>query len=447
MFRQQSLSNPPAVASGRSLALRPLFTRLHRYGGLAIALFLIVAGVTGSLLVFYKEIDHGLNPQLFSIQEQSGPTLPADDIVRITTSAYPEARIRAITLNREPGKSLRVLVMPQTNAETGKPFKIGFNEVYVDPFTGKVLGTRDRGAIKFDRAHIMPFIYKLHYTLQLPHKWGEWIFGLTAILWMLNAVMGFYITFPAAKKSGASRPASAHKPPKSWWSRWAISWKIKRDASAVRLNYDLHRAGGLWLCVVMFVVAMSGLSMTLGKEVFQPVVNVFSPLTQEQSRKVKVPEDVPHMSYEAALAKAHSYLPASMQGMQAISIGYVPANRAYSVFFAYPGFRKDAFNVGRERVFIDSTDGKLIQHRSYQQGTPGDKFVGMQFSLHNGQMFGLPGRLLICLTGLVTVLLTITGIRIWLKKRQAKQPRVSKSPEQPNAMRQAAQRKRAGTTV
>lgn len=39
--------------------------------------------------------------------------------------------------------------------------------------------------------------------------------------------------------------------------------------------------------------------------------------------------------------------------------------------------------------------------------------------LHMGNVFGLPYRLFVCLMGLIIVLLSVTGIIVWIKKRRA----------------------------
>ena len=33
---------------------------------------------------------------------------------------------------------------------------------------------------------------------------------------------------------------------KFWWNRWRPAWRIKFNAGAYRINFDIHRAFGLW---------------------------------------------------------------------------------------------------------------------------------------------------------------------------------------------------------
>ncbi|MGF6133292.1 putative iron-regulated membrane protein [Pseudomonas sp. EB276 TE3739] len=45
--------------------MRAFLVLLHRYIGLATAVFLLLAGLTGSVLAFNHELDEWLNPQFY----------------------------------------------------------------------------------------------------------------------------------------------------------------------------------------------------------------------------------------------------------------------------------------------------------------------------------------------------------------------------------------------
>jgi hypothetical protein len=44
----------------------------------------------------------------------------------------------------------------------------------------------------------------------LPGVWGTWLMGGVAIVWLLDSLVGFYLTLPAPEPGGAA------KPQKSW---------------------------------------------------------------------------------------------------------------------------------------------------------------------------------------------------------------------------------------
>ncbi|HBO6783383.1 TPA: PepSY domain-containing protein, partial [Pseudomonas aeruginosa] len=68
--------------------MRPVLVLLHRYVGLATALFLFLAGLTGSLLAFHHEIDEWLNPGFYAVGE-GGERLSPGSLVQRVESRYP----------------------------------------------------------------------------------------------------------------------------------------------------------------------------------------------------------------------------------------------------------------------------------------------------------------------------------------------------------------------
>ena len=62
--------------SSFALNMRRICLWIHRYTGLVMAGFLIIAGFTGSLLAFHDELDNVFNHQLAQIERQDAPQLP-----------------------------------------------------------------------------------------------------------------------------------------------------------------------------------------------------------------------------------------------------------------------------------------------------------------------------------------------------------------------------------
>ena len=53
--------------------MRALFTILHRYLGLSIAVFLIITGLTGAIISWDHELDEFLNPHLLKTSSLGTP--------------------------------------------------------------------------------------------------------------------------------------------------------------------------------------------------------------------------------------------------------------------------------------------------------------------------------------------------------------------------------------
>ena len=154
--------------------LRPVLVLLHRWFGLAVAIFLFIAGATGAVISWDHELDAWLNPQLFDAR--SGGDGKAQmfglDLARQVEQADPRVRVGYVLTAVEPGHTSLLQVEGRIDPATGKPFELGFNQIALDPVTGQVQGRRQWGEIGLNRENLLPFLYKLHYTMHIPEGWG-----------------------------------------------------------------------------------------------------------------------------------------------------------------------------------------------------------------------------------------------------------------------------------
>ena len=402
-------------------ALRPALTLVHRWVGLVIAGFLFISGLTGAVISWDHELDDLLNPRLMFAQSKAAPVIPAVDLARAVEARDPRIQVTFLPLAPEPGGTLAIGVEPRQNPTTGKLFKPHYNQVFIDPATGAEQGRREWGAVwPITTETVVSFLYVLHYTLHIPafwgiDRWGIWLLGGIAILWTLDCFVGFYLTLPPRRKSPHGQ---------DFWARWKPAWLIKTSASAYRINFDIHRAFGLWLWGVLFTVAFTAFSLNLYSEVFYPVMSKVSQVTPGPF-DLRKPVDhdspiVPTRTYAQVVAVAQA--DAAQRGWKAPagSAFYSPEFGIYGVAFHEPGGDHGAAGVGPPYLYYDGKTGALLGQRQPWVGTPADIFLQAQFPLHSGRILGLPGRILISLTGVAVAALSVTGVVIWWRKRRAR---------------------------
>lgn len=416
-------TRPPRRAGlGRVLALRPILTFVHRWAGLLMAGFLFVSGVTGAVISWDHELDDLLNPHLMYARAEGAPQ-PALDLARRIEARDPRVLVTYVPLAPEPGRSLAFGVAPRHDPSTGKHYEVGYNQVFLDPATGEELGRREWGAVwPITPETFVSFLYVLHYTLHIPEvwgidRWGVWLLGGIAVVWTLDCFVGFYLTLPP-------RPAGSGGPRAGFWARWKPAWLIKTRGSAYRINFDIHRAFGLWLWGVLFVVAFTAFSLNLYSEVFYPVMSKVSQVTPGPFElRTPVSHDnpiIPLKSYAEIQAVAVEEAQRRGSTAPAGGIFYSPEFGLYGVGFHTPGGDHGAAGVGPPYLYYDGDTGAFAGQRLPWKGTAADIFVQAQFPLHSGRILGLPGRILISLTGLVVAALSVTGVVIWWKKRAAR---------------------------
>ena len=101
------------------MRVRPALVWLHRYLGLSILAFLVLAGLTGSILIFRARLDALLNPKLFDVATHGSIMAPAR-LADALAHRHPSWRIsarKAYWLS-DPG-SRRMLSVGFADAERG----------------------------------------------------------------------------------------------------------------------------------------------------------------------------------------------------------------------------------------------------------------------------------------------------------------------------------------
>ncbi len=440
--------------------MRVVFTLLHRWIGLTIATFLIFSGLTGAVISWDHELDEVLNPHLTHAATE-GPAQDALKLAQQIEVRYPQMQVLSTQLAAEPGHSLVFYLEPRVDPATGKLFEATFNQVYVDPASGQELGKRNWGAVwPITRETFVSFLYRLHYTLHMPELWGTdlwgvWLLGIVSLVWTIDCFIGLYLTFPqrrrkalrAASATATSRaladdavddealpepalteltPAAVaagahHAARKNWWARWQPAWKIRWQAGPIKLNFDLHRAISLWTWGVLFIVAFTAFSQNLYREVFFPVMSLMSNVTPTPF-DLRTPADRNQpiaWTYSPAQALEVARAEATRRGWDepAGNIFYARSFGLYGVAFYAPEDEHGAGGVGHRELYIDGRDGRIVGDQQPWTGTAADIFVQAQFPLHSGRILGLPGRILISLTGLVVAMLSVTGVILWWRKR------------------------------
>jgi len=386
---------------------RRLFGLLHRWLGLFSAVFLFIAGATGAVISWDHELDGWLNPRFYVATP--GPQRSALDLAAKIERDDPKVRVTYLPLAVESGEALQIWVEPRLDANTKQLREVDYNQLSIDPVTGAELGRRMWGAVGLSRENLLPFLYKLHYSLQIPLvsdvDVGSLFMGIVAIVWVVDAFVSLWIAFPNWR---------------SWRKSFAFRWKKGGQA----LTFDLHRSGGVWIWLLLLMLAVTAVSMNLRTQVMTPIVSLFSTLTpnpfdtRAPAAADKPIEPVVDRAQALDLAKAE----AARRGWQAPAGGllYSPEYGVYGVGFFTPDHDHGDGGLGNPWLYFDARDGSPAGADVPGTGTAGDIFMQAQFPLHSGRIIGITGRVLISLLGVAVATLSVTGIVIWLRKRRAR---------------------------
>jgi uncharacterized iron-regulated membrane protein len=388
-------------------AIRRMLLPIHRYVGLALVPFLIVLGLTGSIIAYDAELERAISPQLFATSRPGDSPLSLAELAQRAEAAAPEARLAYLI--RRPDTAI-ARMRPRIDASGVTP-DVNFDQLFLDPFTGAELGRRREGDLSQGWINLIPFIYSLHRDLAAGQT-GVLILGVISLVSTVDCFLALYLTLPLTFVM--------------FWRRWSRSWRVRRSHNSFRLNFDLHRAGSLWSCPLLVVFAWSGVMMNLPPAYEFVTGSLFE---YQSSSKVIAsaaarPNETPRLGWSEAEKVGGRIISeqAALRGFtlgRPDSLGYVPALGAYS-YGAASGLdvRGRSSDTG---VWFDGDTGELRWTVFPTGERTGNTVSSWLWALHFGDVADSAlYRLLVFLLGLWVVGLSVTGVAIWQLKRSAR---------------------------
>ncbi|MCF0065296.1 PepSY domain-containing protein [Dyadobacter chenwenxiniae] len=362
---------------------RSLF-KLHSWLGLFTGIFLILLGLSGSVLVFRTELDHFFNRDLLHVSSEN--PLPNDALKRCydqITSRYPNLDGIA-------------WVNPDDGPDEAYNFRMYFNDtrlmtydlalISFNPYTGAIL--REGPATQFTPSFI-EWLFQFHFSFQLgmPGAALTAIFGITMLFSLLSGAVVYR---------------------KMLWKVVTFKANINRKNWRT-ISSDLHRIIGVWSLVLNAVIFFTGFWMNLF---------AFKPKTWQNERVATKPNTHIAISPDEMYAKAL----AAMPDLEPTSV-YLPTQpeRRFEVR-GYTKGQPKLWGIGNA-VRMDQQTGDLIEISRLSEKPLGERVEATFFPLHVGNFGGLAVKMLYVLIGLTPGLLAITGFLLWwrgVKKPQTR---------------------------
>lgn len=358
----------PAAARQNSLA-----ARIHRWAGLTIGLILAISGLTGSYLAFYPEIERAA---ISPLRSSAG----------IQAESY-EAVYQAFTAVGSPERGRWNIEIPPDGgvitarfSERGSPNRM----VSLDPVSLEVMRDVHWGNT------VSTWIYELHYRLLMGRS-GATVMGVLGLAVLAMVFAGIVL----------------------WWrsGRTARSrLKYDRRGTGERKLYDFHRLLGLGSAVLLVVSVATATAMNLPDQ-FRPMLTAFSPMERLPDPQSGESENRKRISIDHAMAIARAELPdADIRWVQVPNSETAP----YLIRFWQKG--EPSFRFPKSYLWLDQYDGSVLAVRHGPQGTATNRILDWLYPLHSGQAFGLFGRFVVALLGLVPAILFVTGLIRWRRK-------------------------------
>lgn len=378
-------------------AFKKFIGKIHLWLGLTSGLIVLFLSVTGCLYVFSQEITEWLRHDEMYVKETKENKLPVSQLWKTTqqTIGTDKPISNVITYN-SPEKAF-VFNVYHKNEESDSIFYFDtidqFYSVYVDPYTGKVLGIYDE---KSDFFHIVKM---LHWSFLLKTEIGQPIVGWATFIFVFMLITGIILWWPKNKAARKQR----------------FSFKWKDSTKWRRKNYDVHNILGFYISTIAIIIAFTG--MVFSFFWFKALVYIATSGTTVYPDIKKETSLISKGNKEAALDKA--YFMVKERHDTANAYRFTPPAESTGVINVYiqqnPGVYYKAHNMQ-----FNQYTGELLLERTHNDKNFGEKVVTANYDIHVGAILGIPGKIIAFIASFICGMLPVTGFMIWWGRRNKK---------------------------
>lgn len=385
--------------------------RWHFYAGIFCIPLVIWLSITGSIYLFKPQIERWMD-RPYNHLHLTGAHATPEQIARTAVIAVPGSTLHYYELPPSGDAAVRVIV------------GIGKKEyrVYVNPQTLAILHT-----VSEDR-RLMTVISHLHGEL-LAGTLGSYLVEMAASWAIVLLLTGLYLWWPRQTEKFAG-----------------VLWIRTRSGSRIFWR-DLHAVTGVWISAFALFLILTGLPWAKGwggyfKKVRQVTGTSVAKqdwttsradaladrMAQNSNSTSNSMDDMPGMEHSGHMGH-------DMRGMMMAEDRYQPFNVlvpvAATLHLAAPVEIMPAMKAGgtwtiksdaqnrtlRDVLQADPETGMVVSRKNFDQGMILDRVVGTGIAAHEGQLFGLMNQLLGLVTAMGLLLLCVSAVVLWWRRR------------------------------
>lgn len=377
------------VKSKKKKDLKHWIGKAHLWLGLASGLIVLLLGITGCIYAFSEEINNALRSEEMYVKEVKENRLPPSELWKIAQVAVGEDKpLNSINIYNDPEKAVSFYTYKGSEGHFFYFDNIDhYLTVYVDPYTGQVLGVYDEEMDFFN------IIKMLHWSLLISHPIGQQITGWATMIFVIMLITGIILWWPKNKAARKQR----------LWFQWKDTTKWRRK------NYDMHNIFGFYVATVAIILAFTGLVWAFSW--FQSFVYVAGSLS------ITLPESLAEKSMviekadkDAAFDTAYLFAKGKHADAGGYSLSFpVEPTEPINVYVQQYAGR---YYVNHAMQF-DQYTGKFLKERLHSEKNFGEKLITANYDIHVGAILGLPGKILAFIASFICAMLPVTGFLIW----------------------------------
>ncbi|MEM1337974.1 MAG: PepSY-associated TM helix domain-containing protein [Bacteroidota bacterium] len=352
---------------------------LHNWVGLYAGVVIAVLSITGVAALFKVEIDEALNAKLFKVSPQA-TTVSLTPIIDSLKTVHGAENLLSVRVPKGPGDTWAPFFFIRNSTLSLKQL-----EVFIDPYTGKVVGERDV------YKSVGYFLRNIHVRL-FDGLLGRQIVGLAGLALLISTITGFWIYGGFMKRQffGAIR---------------------KKNFRVVMADY--HKLIGISTLVFNLMIAITGTWLGLQAYLQPAIVGDRPGIFKVEEKPLTPEEDAAYpVDYDKVYAKTKELFPELIPAHILLSFD---GSRTVSLMgdVARTAFERDSYSIT-----FDKEDLTEVHRYDIRTASTGDKLFYIQESLHFGDYGGFLLKILYAFFGTTSGFLALTGFIVYLKRTE-----------------------------
>lgn len=380
------------------MTLKKIAYQLHLWLGMISGLIVFIVCTTGALwaLNIYGWVDS---------ESKNIPVEPQ------STSLLMPSQLVDLAKDRLKGQTPNSITYTKGEATTMRIYSDDVNMfLAINPYTGKILKVEDYSEDGEYKYTFWDYMRWGHRALWLPWDVGRPIVNYGTLMFVIVLITGLIIWFPKSRKAAKSR----------LWFNWNKKTPMKRKL------FDLHTVLGFYVCFVLLAIAFTG--MVWGLEWWSnglyKATTGGKDLPEWRSAESDTLRIDTLMTPILAVDRIFEKLLNENANDPRISLNYPDSESVESTVGATVSSDKESY-YSSDRYSFDRYSLKEIKidgpyNGKYSEASFGDKLRRMNYEIHVGTIGGTAGKLLVFFSAIFGASLPLTGVYIFIKKRQKK---------------------------
>jgi uncharacterized iron-regulated membrane protein len=340
----------------------------HKWLSIFIFIPIVLISLSGSILVYKQELKNIFMPSIMNIKESG--SFSFDKSIEKINSVYPEYEVAGWLLPKEENKSHSVYLIKHNTHE--------WDVIYFNPYSKEILDE-----LRAHDSSFLDWLVEFHSSFAIEEP-GLVILGIVGLILLIIAISGIIIS-------------------RKFWKNL---FRIRFDKNKSIYFSDLHKTLGIITSPILLIIVITGTYWCISYSIME--------LKEHEHFDIK------SNMYNKEIVSVDNILQKAENSIENFTVNYIAFPTEPDNHFRFFGEIKDQnilFNEYSNIVTIDEKNLEILSVYNITNESFLSKFLDTFRKAHYGD-YNQITKFIWFLIGLTPLILSFTGIYLYLKRRK-----------------------------